>query len=314
LITKAQLPEPVTALALRIFDELGRAEAKVHDIPLEEVHFHEVGAVDAIADIVLAAAAVHALKVDAWHVSPVNVGGGTVECAHGRMPVPAPATAELLLGVPTYSSGAQMELTTPTGAAILRALRCQFGPSPAMRPEGLGYGAGGRDPQGFANVLRVTIGESDAGVVPTEMVTVLETAIDDLNPQVLAYVTEKAMQIGALDVICLPAQMKKGRQGTLLIVLTPPDHAPALQDLLLRETTSLGLRVREERRICMPREWVTVNTEWGAVRIKVARRDGKEWNAAPEFEDCRVIAERHSVALKNVLSTAMQIYRAGHPL
>jgi uncharacterized protein (TIGR00299 family) protein len=312
LIHESELPFPVADLAVRTFEELTRAESKIHGIPLDEVHFHEVGAVDAIADIVLVAAGVHALKIEAWHCSPVNVGGGTVECAHGRYPVPAPATAELLRGVPTYSSGIQMELITPTGAALLRALQCQFGPAPAMRVDRIGYGAGNRDPKGFANVLRLSVGESEfSRSIQGDSVTVIETAVDDLNPQIVAYVAEKALQLGALDVMCVPVQMKKNRQGTLITVLASSDKAVLLQDLLLRETSSLGVRVREERRICLAREWKTVETMWGPVRIKVARREGEEWNAAPEYEDCRNIAQKHSVPLKDVFASAMQIYRAG---
>ncbi len=315
IILGAKLPSPVTELALRAFEELARAESKIHGIPVEAVHFHEVGAVDAIADIVLTAVAVHALKIDRWHCAPLNVGGGTVQCAHGRFPVPAPATAELLRGAPTYSSGMQMELVTPTGAALVRALNCQFGSAPAMRVDQIGYGAGGRDPEGFANVLRISVGESEEAHLSAEdVVTVIETAVDDLNPQVLAYVAEKALKLGALDVICQPAQMKKNRQGTLITVLARRDKADILQDFLLRETSSLGLRVREDRRVCLPREWATVGTQWGPVRIKVSRRDGVEWNAAPEYEDCRVIAESHSVPLKNVQAVAMQLYRTEFPL
>lgn len=308
LIEKTSLPKPVRALAARTFELLGEAEAKIHHVPVESIHFHEVGAVDAIADIVLAATAIHALKIDAWHCSPLNVGGGTVECAHGRFPVPAPATAELLRGAPTYSSGIEMELVTPTGAALVRALGSRFGSAPAMRVEKIGYGAGTRNPLGFANVLRLSVGESeeDSGI---ETVTVLETAIDDLNPQVLAYVAERALKLGALDVMTAPVRMKKNRDGILLTILCDTSHAAALQDLLLRETSTLGLRIREERRICLEREHVSVTTPWGPVRIKRGLRGGEELNAAPEFEDCRHIAEAQGVPLKRVLETALQIYR-----
>jgi uncharacterized protein (TIGR00299 family) protein len=309
LIGGAGIPEPVQALAGRTFQLLGAAEAKIHQVPVESIHFHEVGAVDAIVDIVLAATAVHALGIAQWHCSPLNVGGGTVECAHGRFPVPAPATAELLLGAPTYSSGLEMELVTPTGAALVRALDCSFGPAPAMRTEKIGYGAGTRDPKGFANVLRFSWGESAEAGTSSGMITVLETALDDSNPQVIAYVTERAMQLGARDVMCAPVQMKKGRAGTLLTLLCDAPQVAALQELLLRETSTLGVRVREERRVTLEREHVTVTTPWGPVRIKRGLREGVELNAAPEFDDCRRIAEAQGVPVKRVLETALQTYR-----
>lgn len=310
LIDRAALPKPVKTTALRAFELLGTAEAKIHHVSLESIHFHEVGAVDAIADIVLSAAAAHALGIEAWHCSPLNVGGGTVQCAHGRFPVPAPATADLLRGAPTYSSGIEMELVTPTGAALVRALDCRFGPAPAMRVEKIGYGAGTRNPSGFANVLRLSIGESDKQPAsPTETVIVLETAIDDLNPQVIAHVTERAFVLGALDVMCTPVFMKKNRPGTLITILSSREKVGALQDLLFRETSTLGIRIREEQRLSLQRNHISVTTSWGAVRIKVGLWKGMEVNAAPEFEDCRQIAETHSLPLKQVLEAALQAYR-----
>jgi uncharacterized protein (TIGR00299 family) protein len=310
LIERASLPEPVTVMALRAFTLLGETEAAIHGLPIEEVHFHEVGAVDAIADIVLAAAAAHALQIDEWHCSALNIGGGTVRCAHGLYPVPAPATAALLRGAPTYSSGVDMELVTPTGAALVRALDCRFGPAPRMRAEKIGYGAGTRNPAGFANVLRLTTGQAEAAADhPSDVVTVMETAIDDLNPQVVAYVMERALKMGALDVMCTPVVMKKGRPGILLTILSSAEQASALEDLLLEETSTLGLRVRQERRVCLHREHVSVTTEWGPIRIKVGLRDGAELKAAPEFEDCRAIAEKHSVPLKHVMEAALGAYR-----
>jgi uncharacterized protein (TIGR00299 family) protein len=309
LIAEAGLPKPVEVLAKRAFTLLGEAEAKIHHVPVETIHFHEVGAVDAIADIVLAAAAAHSLGVDGWSCSPLNVGGGTVECAHGRFPVPAPATAELLRGAPTYSSGVQMELVTPTGAALVRALGCSFGPTPLMEVEAIGYGAGTRNPPGFANVLRLSLGRASEQVASSGTVLVMEFAVDDLNPQVLAYVTEQALKLGAFDVMCTPLFMKKNRPGTLLTVLADRAHAPALEDLLLRETSTLGLRIHEERRVCLERRHVQVTTAWGPVRVKVGHRAGREFNAAPEFDDCRALAEAHAVPVKRVLEAALQAYR-----
>jgi len=313
LISDANLPQPVEALAIRAFELLGAAEAKVHHVPVESVHFHEVGAVDAIADIVLAATAAHALAIDQWRCSSLNVGGGTVQCAHGRFPVPAPATAELLRGAPTYSSGIEAELVTPTGAALVRALGCAFGPAPPMQVGVIGYGAGTRNPPGFANVLRLSVGETQDHLSPSESVLVMEVAVDDLNPQIISYVTEQAFKLGALDVMCTPVFMKKNRPGTLLTILSDRDRAAVLQDLLLRETSTLGLRIHEERRVCLQRRHVSVATEWGLVRVKVGHQDGEEFNTAPEFEDCRRIAEDHRVPVKRVIESALQAYRGDHP-
>lgn len=257
----------------------------------------------------LAAAAAHALQIDAWHCSPLNVGGGTVQCAHGRFPVPAPATAELLRGAPTYSSGIEMELVTPTGATLVRALDCKFGPAPAMRVDKIGYGAGTKDPRGFANVLRLSIGEAEE-TPAAETVLVLETAVDDLNPQIIAHVIEQALQLGAFDVMCQPVQMKKNRPGTLLTILTNRETLPKVEALLFRETSTLGFRLREDRRYCLERKLVPVVTPWGSIRIKVGVWKGAEVNAAPEFEDCRQAAESHSIPVKRVIEAALQAYRA----
>lgn len=310
LIEGARLERPVRDLALRAFELLGAAEARIHDRPVEEIHFHEVGAVDAIADIVLTAAGAHALGVEGWRCSPLNVGGGTVVCAHGRFPVPAPATAELLRGAPTYSSGAQMELVTPTGAALVRALGCAFGPAPAMTVRSIGYGAGTRNPGDFANVLRLSLGEAEEGAASgADQVVVLEAAVDDLNPQLIAHAAERALKAGALDAMCTPVLMKKGRPGTLITVLCDRKDAPALQELLLTETSTLGLRYREERRICLERHHVDVATEWGRVRVKVGRWKGRELTATPEFEDCRALAAAAGVPLKRILEAALRAYR-----
>jgi uncharacterized protein (TIGR00299 family) protein len=314
LIQGAALAEPVKALALRAFELLGSAEAKIHNVPVEQIHFHEVGAVDAIVDIVAASAGIQYLQIGAWHSSALNVGGGMVVCAHGTFPVPAPATAELLRGLPTYSAHVQKELVTPTGAALLRALGATFGPQPAMRVEVSGYGAGTRNPVGFPNVLRVSVGDADGGVTgawASETVTVLETALDDLSPQLLAYVAETALAQGALDVMLTPVMMKKGRPGTLLTVLCEPSQRAALTELILRETTTLGVRTRQEERSVLDRTFVHVETAYGPVRIKIGSRAGEVWNAAPEFEDCRAAAERHAVAVKVVQQAAVAAYRAG---
>jgi uncharacterized protein (TIGR00299 family) protein len=314
LIERTALAEPVKRTAVRAFELLGAAEAKIHNVPAEDIHFHEVGAVDAIMDIVAASAGVHHLRIGAWHSSPVNVGGGMVVCAHGTFPVPAPATAELLRGAPTYSAHVEKELTTPTGAALLCALEPRFGPQPAMRVEQIGYGAGTRNPKDFPNVLRLSIGEEAAaeGVAAdgtTGSVTVIETALDDLSPQVLAYVTEAALAKGALDVMLTPVIMKKGRPGTMLTVLCNEAERGALERLILSETSTLGVRIRQDRRVCLERGHTSVRTEFGEIRMKTGSLGGEEMNAAPEFEDCRAAAAAHEVPVKLVQQAAIAAYR-----
>ena len=319
LISAASLPTAVKQTAIHTFELLGASEAKIHNVPIEKIHFHEVGAVDAIVDIVAASAGIHALAIDKWFSSPLNVGGGMVDCAHGRFPVPAPATADLLRGLPTYSAHIEKELVTPTGAALIRALAPTFGQHPAMRIEHIGYGAGTRNPKDFPNVLRLSIGEADNSehskhepskhhAHESQTVTVLETALDDLSPQILAYVSETALAQGALDVMLTPVIMKKGRPGTLLTVLCNPSDSPALQQLILRETSTLGLRIRQDSRVCVDRHHAHVTTPYGDIRVKIGTLNGQECNIAPEFEDCRTAATKHNVPLKLVQQAAIAAY------
>jgi uncharacterized protein (TIGR00299 family) protein len=314
LISRAPIDSAARAIALRAFRLLGEAEAKIHNIPVEQIHFHEVGAVDTIVDIVCAAAGCASLGVSRWVCSPLNVGGGTVKCAHGIFPVPAPATTELLKGAPVYSSGVQAELVTPTGAAILRALGVEFAAMPAMTIEHTGYGAGARDLPGLANVVRITVGEAvqKEQSADREVVTVIETAVDDLTPQLVGYVMEQALAAGALDVMVTPVLMKKNRPGHLLTVLCEREKANGLCNLLLRETTTLGVRLREERRQCLQRKFAIVSTSWGEVRMKLAYLNGELTNCSPEFEDCRRIAERHKIPLKIVMQEVVRLYREEH--
>jgi pyridinium-3,5-bisthiocarboxylic acid mononucleotide nickel chelatase len=311
LLKGADLTQRALNLSLTAFVLLAEAEGRIHGVPAEEVHFHEVGAIDAIVDIACCAAAADALDLDAWYCSPVNVGSGFVNCAHGRFPVPAPATAELLKNLPTYSAHVQMELVTPTGAALLRALNCRFDATPVMRTQAIGYGAGTRNPERFPNVLRVSIGETAVAGQPfiEDKVTVLECAVDDLSPQVLAHTAQLAMERGALDVMSGPVTMKKGRLGTLLTVLCKPGDAAGLQQLIFRETTTLGIRVREENRVILARESTPVETDFGVIHIKTGSWQGEEWNAAPEFEDCRRAAAAFDVPLKAVMQAAMTAWR-----
>jgi pyridinium-3,5-bisthiocarboxylic acid mononucleotide nickel chelatase len=316
LIQDSSLAAPIKHTAIRAFELLGASEAKIHNVPVEQIHFHEVGAVDAIIDIVAASAGIHALAADKWVASPINVGGGMVDCAHGRFPVPAPATADLLRDIPTYSANVRMELVTPTGAALLRALveekGLTFGQQPAMRVRKIGYGAGTRNPKDFPNVLRLSIGDtedSNSARHPhhddSETVTVLETALDDLSPQVLAYVTETALERGALDVMLTPVIMKKGRPGTLITILCNPADSAALEQLLLRETSTLGVRIRQDRRACLDRAHSAVQTPYGEIRIKLGTHEGEILNANPEFEDCRAAARAHEVPVKQVQQAAI---------
>ena len=306
LINAANLAAPIKETAIQTFELLGASEARIHNVSIEKIHFHEVGAVDAIVDIVAAAAGIHVLAIDKWHCSPLNLGGGMVDCAHGRFPVPAPATADLLRGLPTYSAHIEKELVTPTGAALIRTLAPTFGPQPAMRVQQIGYGAGTHNPKGFPNVLRLSIGES--GEATHAAVAVLQTAIDDLSPQILAHVTERALTLGALDVMSTAVQMKKGRLGTLLTILADDAQVPTLEDLLLRETSTLGVRIHHERRSCLDRTHTTVTTSYGEIRIKLGSRDGETYNAAPEFEDCRAAAQKHNVPVKQVQQAAIAAY------
>jgi hypothetical protein len=300
-------------MAIALFEALGRAEAKIHNTSIESVHFHEVGAVDAMVDIVCAAVGAEALGVDEIVCSSLNVGGGMVKCAHGTFPVPAPATVELLAGAPVYSSGLQAELITPTGAAIVKTLASRFAAFPEMKIEKSGYGAGSRDFPGHPNVVRLIVGEAAthtlAEKTATETVTVLEANIDDLNPQVFGYVMDRLLQEGALDVFGMPVQMKKNRPGMLLTVLCKPEDASKLVQLIFTETTTLGVRRRDEMRQTLARRWESVVTQWGEVRIKIASMNGTVTNYAPEYEDCRRIAGEHQVPLKTVIGEAVEAYR-----
>ena len=309
IIRSAPLSDAVKQRSMRAFQLLGEAEAAIHSVPIEEVHFHEVGAVDTIVDIVCAATGAEALGVNRWVSSPLNVGSGTVVCQHGTLPVPAPATLALLGDAPVYAAGEPMERVTPTGAVLLRMLDVQYAKLPAMRVVKTGYGAGGRETAGQPNLLRLLVGEDAGETSTTESIAVIETVIDDCNPQLLSYVSELLLAAGAWDVYRTTAQMKKGRTGVQMTVLCRPDLVPALQNLLFRETTTIGLRWRLENKVALAREFVNVETSWGKVKIKIARwPDGKIANAAPEYEDCRQLAVEHTVPLKQVMEEAMRVY------
>jgi pyridinium-3,5-bisthiocarboxylic acid mononucleotide nickel chelatase len=310
IISDAKISHTAKTTAVAIFEALGAAEAKIHNVPVEEIHFHEVGAADAIVDIVCAAVGADALGVTEFVSSPLNVGGGTVRCAHGTFPVPAPATLELLKDAPVYSSGVQAELVTPTGAAIVKTLVRRFQAFPQMKIEKTGYGAGSRDFAQNPNVVRLVVGDSaeTIGKINSETITVLEANLDDLNPQVFGYVMDRLLDEGALDVFGIPVQMKKNRPGMILTVLCKSEDAGKLAQVIFSETTTLGVRQRKEYRQTLARRWENVRTQWGEVRIKIASMNGTITNYAPEYEDCRRIAAEHHVPLKTVIQEAARMY------
>lgn len=305
IIRKSDLAESVKDQSIRVFTRLAEAEAKVHRTTFEHIHFHEVGAMDAIIDVVGSVAGLAALDVEKVFCSPLHVGTGTVECAHGTLPVPAPATAELIKGKPCYSTGVQGELLTPTGAALLTTLASDFGPMPAMTVDRIGYGAGTSEPP-IPNLLRLIIGESPEQVAgyQLERVAVMETNIDDMNPQIYDYLIQKLLTMGALDAFLVPMQMKKNRPATLLKVICASEQIGKFSDFLLRETTSLGLRWRIDNRIKANRSIKDVPTKHGLVKIKVAEVDGTTINVSPEYEDCKRIALEKNVPLKEVMELA----------
>jgi hypothetical protein len=311
IIQSAPLSAVVKTRASHAFQLLGEAEARIHSMPVENVHFHEVGAVDTIVDIVCAAVGSEHLRVDRWFASPLNVGSGTVECAHGTLPVPAPATLSLLGNAPIYAAGPPMERVTPTGAAILRMLNVEYATLPALRISASGYGAGGRDTPGQPNLLRVLVGEEGTRDTALEPIAILETVIDDSSPQLIAYVSELLLEAGAWDVYRIPVQMKKGRTGVQLTVLCHPDRVSAMRDLIFRETTTIGVHWRVENKTSLARDLIEVQTEWGPVHMKVARwPSGEIANAAPEYEDCRRLAAAHSVPLKQITEQARRVFAA----
>ena len=304
LLGSAPLSPRVREQALEIFRRLGEVEAALHGTSLERVHFHEVGAVDSIADIVGSCVAMELLGIEELSCSPLNLGSGMVKSDHGLLPVPAPATAELLKGIPVYSSGVQAELVTPTGAAIVSTVAKSFGPLPAMKILSVGYGAGTRNPAEWPNILRVFLGETRPDEAGFERLLMLEANLDDMNPQLFGFFAERAFAAGALDVFFAPVQMKKSRPGVLLSVLCRPEHRETLMELFFRETTTFGVRGYEVFRCALEREWVSVATPYGPVRMKVSRRNGQVLHGSPEFEDCRQLAAESGVPLRKIIEEA----------
>jgi uncharacterized protein (TIGR00299 family) protein len=315
LIGKAALSDSVKDRSLKIFRRLAEVEGKLHNQPAEEVHFHEVGAVDSIIDIVGSCVGYELLEISELVCSPLNVGGGQVKSEHGLLPVPAPATAELLKDIPVYSSGVEGELVTPTGAAIVSALAASFGPLPAFKIQTIGYGAGEKDFPGLPNVARLFLGEkaegakAEAGLPGEELVSVIEANLDDMSPQLYGFFVDQALAAGALDVSCNAVQMKKNRPGLQVTILTTPEKCDAMAQLLFEQTTTIGVRIYEARRKVLEREDVSVETPHGTVRVKVAKQEGKVVNVAPEYEDCQRLAAEKSVPLKEILLAAQLAYR-----
>lgn len=291
-------------LSLRIFTRLAEAEARVHNEPIEKVHFHEVGALDAIVDVVGAAICFDLLKIERFVSSPLHVGSGMIEMAHGRFPVPPPAVTELLRGVPFYSGDVKGELLTPTGAAIITTVCSEYGPIPRIKTDRTGYGAGTREYENFPNVLRVLIGETETNDAASERLWMLETNLDDASPQIVGHVMDRVFEAGALDCYFTAVQMKKNRPGVLLSVLCGPAEKEAVMKLLFTETTTLGIRSYEVERRALRRSVVQVETQYGPIFVKVAYLNGSVVNEMPEFEQCREAAIRANVPLKVVEEAA----------
>jgi uncharacterized protein (TIGR00299 family) protein len=317
LIARSALAPASRDRAIALFRRLAAIEAEVHQMPVDRIHLHEVGALDSIIDIVGGVFALEWFGADRIVCSPLNLGSGMVRCAHGTFPVPAPATARLAQGVPVYQDGPAVELTTPTGALLVTGFADAFGPLPAMRVDAIGYGAGSRDFADRPNVLRVLVGRAEAeagrdaaapGAASREWVTLMTFEIDDMNPQIYGFLIDMLLKAGALDVYYTPVQMKKSRPGTLVTVMAPPERRPALSAIVFRETTTLGVRYHDEEREVLDREIVPVTTPWGAVPVKIARLGGVVTNAAPEFEACAVLARTHDVPVKDIQAAAMKAW------
>ncbi len=309
IVSSSELPKAVKERSLDVFRLLAEAEAKVHGISADEVHFHEIGAIDSIIDIVGVIYALHLLGVQEIHASSLPFSRGRVRSVHGELPIPAPAAMELLCGVPTFPINIDAELVTPTGAALLKGLAKSFGTPPPFTPRKIGYGAGKRELP-FPNVLRVIVGEVPNGVaLERERLTVIETNLDDMTGELVGFVMERLFEAGARDVWVTPAQMKKNRPAVVLSVLCNSESLPTVLQILLRETTTLGIRVQEVERLCLPREFVEVETPYGIVKVKVARLGREIVNIAPEYEDCRRIAIERKIPLKEIMAAAVSIAR-----
>jgi len=310
IIASSRLPEAVKDLSREVFERLARAEGVAHRVSPSEVQFHEVGVVDSLVDVTGSVLGCHLLGVDRASASSVNLGSGVMDSAHGRLPVPGPAVALLARGVPVYSAGPVRELTTPTGLALLSTLVQEYGPLPLMRPTAIGYGAGAADPDGWPNVLRIFLGEStSASLGDTETVVQIETNLDDLHPQAYETVMDRVFAAGALDVTLTPVIMKHGRPGIVLAALASREKAEAVAGVMFRETTTLGVRLQEMGRRVLRRRIESVRTRGGMVRVKVAEIGEGGTKAAPEYQDCKRIAEQTGRPVREVMEEAVLAYR-----
>ena len=312
LVDRSALSVDAKARANRLFRRLAETEAAIHQMPVEKVHLHEVGALDSIVDIVGGVFGLEWFGAERIVASPLNVGSGTVVCEHGTLPVPAPATAALIKGVPVYAAGPPGEKLTPTGALLVTEFADEYGVMPSMRVERIGYGAGTRDPKDYPNVLRVLVGDlvgDSAAPSPSDRITVVECEIDDMNPQIFGVLMDRLYDAGAVEVFYTAVQMKKNRPGTHVTVLVPPGRREAVSTALFRDSTTIGLRYSEVARDTLSRELVSVSTRFGDVRCKVARQDGAVTNVAPEFDDCVQLADQHGVPVKDVQAAGLQAYR-----
>ncbi len=305
LLDESELPQEIKKKAAGIFEKLAEAEAKIHNIPLDKVHFHEIGAVDTVVDVVGSLILLERMGVDNIVSSSVNTGTGFIDCSHGRLPVPAPASLELLKGVPVYSTGADGELVTPTGAAILTSICDSYGGIPAGRMMSVGYGAGQREME-HPNLLRVMLLECREDM-DTEDIIILETNIDDMNPEIYTYLSEELFLAGALDVTLTPVYMKKNRPGTKLTVLCAPELGETLRDMIFRESSTFGVRTSKGGRYCLDRKVIEVKTEYGDVKVKVGYKDGEPVTFSPEYDHCAEIARKKGVPLRKVYQETIRV-------
>lgn len=314
ILACSTLPHPVKERSRSVFDRLAEAESVAHGVDLKNVHFHEVGVVDSLIDVVGGVLGCYLLNVTRVTSSPINVGAGSVQTSHGLLPVPGPAVAVLAKGIPIYAAGPRSELATPTGVALLRTLALEFGPMPTMKSTAVGYGAGDLNPDGWPNALRVFLEEESLSEAPqTEQMVQIETNLDDLSPQTYEYLMEQLFQVGAVDVALAPVVMKKSRPGVLLSCMAAEDRTDAVLEVLFQETTTLGVRFHEVRRRVLSRRFIPVTTHGGVVRMKVAEVGAGWEKAAPEYEDCKAIAKRTGRPLKTVMEEALLAYRRGFP-
>lgn len=312
ILAVSTLPDPVKKQSREVFDRLADAEGVAHRVAAHDVHFHEVGVMDSFIDVVGSVLGCHLLNVARVTASPINVGAGTIQTSHGLLPVPGPAVAALANGIPVYSDGPRCELATPTGMALIRTMASEFGSAPVMKTAAIGYGAGDRDPDGWPNALRVFLSESITQTgLQTDRIMQIETNLDDLTPQAYEHVMERLFGAGALDVALIPAIMKRSRPGVVLSCLAAREQADALLEILFQETTALGVRVQELSRRVLPRRFVSVKVHGGTVRMKAAALGSGQEKVAPEYADCKAIADRTGLPLKNVMEEASRVYHAG---